>query len=220
MKIVVADDSGNEYDVEAPDGASIAYAVQKASKDLGFKVKHVEKEVPDDLAVTAAQLEHTVHQLRMESNARARAELAVDRQTRLREKAEDALESLKGEMEKLRAKEAQSERARSEAAGKVIGLERALATAESALMGMRGMMAEADKRHTTLLQAAQDSSKQALESEIKARGEAEARCTALIAEVKRPLPARTPVAPNGWVLDIEGVDTERPRRRAKISPAK
>ncbi len=218
MKIVVADDSGNEYDVEAPEGASIAYAVQKASKDLGFKVKHVEAPLGDGAAATAASLKHTEHLLAMESIARGRAERAIERETKKREQAEDALDNVKADLEKLRVKESQAERARAESAAKLIGVERALSTAEAALVGMRGMMAEADKRHTTMLQSAQDTSKQALESESKARVEAETRCTALIAEVKRSIPA--PTRPSGWVLDIEGVDPERPRRRAKLSPAK
>ena len=215
MKIVVRDDAGNDYDVNVKEGASIAYAVEQASKQLGFKVKHVEPPA-DDGAATVAALKHTEHLLKMESLARERAENSVSRETARREEAEDALSQVRVEMDRARERETKADRARAEAVAKASSLDSALSLAKMEVASLTASMEEADRRHTAILEHHLEESRKAFESERASRLEAEKRCTTLAAELKRAAPA----APKGWVLDIEGVDFDRPRRRARLSPEK
>ncbi len=215
MDIIVRDDQGTEYDVTVPEGASIAYAVKKAGEELGFKVTHVETPVPDKDPVTEAELKHTEHLLDMESKARARAEESVERETKKREAAEDALERARTDLDRARSRLSEAERLRAEAAGKVSGLETSLSMAQMALESMGRATEESERRSTALVDRTLSMAKMAIDDSSTARKEADQRCTLLTSEIKRPA---TP--PKGWILDIEGVDQDRPRRRARISAEK
>src|SRR5690242_5484924 len=127
MKILVRDDAGNEYDAVAPDGASIAYAVEQASKKLGFKVRHVETPpVPEDLESIKAALKHAEHMLEMETRSRSRAEDAIERETKRREDAEDELIQARSEVDAARERQLEAEAARSQASSRAGAAESSL----------------------------------------------------------------------------------------------